>query len=184
MIRSKSAMLFIPMIAFTFTVYGNQSKAAPDTAKPVISIADTPPIQKSVGVPAGAKPQQILASDQQTTNIVLPTYPRNTVSGKIFDKESLEPLANVDLISDSGTTLTRTSSDGTFHIDNIITSFYLIPKLKGYAPFNGYPRIAPQGKNSNIEIAMAPSVTVSGKITTPEGTPVTGATVRVEGIVD
>lgn len=155
-------------------------------------IKNLPPIPLHPGAfktaPAMAEPvwlsqkrTSIQLNEGQTSDIKILLYSGHTVVGKVFDKESNEPLADVKVKTQSDKDFTvKSATDGSFRLPGIFTSQKLNVELEGYTTYDESINVNPSNpKNLDIEleIPMVQTIKISGMVKTKEGTPIPHAVI-------
>lgn len=139
----------------------------------------------------------IQINDRETTELNLFMYGGATVTGRVYDKETDEPIADANIRSSSNNALrkgdngTTSAADGTFELSGVFPYYNNTAQLTVKRP--GYSVVSPSLWNRGVlaaeidplsdlgrkNIPMMRTVSISGTVRTKDGTPVPTAKVTL-----
>ena len=144
------------------------------------------------------KPDEMIQEIRSVTapddNVVIELSPTGTVSGKILDKSTKQPVTSFRVgatgaRSSPGMTIMMppmlrniTSDDGTFTLDNVrLGALDLIVQAPGYVEGRITGLRLEAGKPlTDVVVELEAGVKLTGKVTGPDGLPLSGAGVRMD----
>lgn len=139
------------------------------------------------------RPSRISVGEGETTEVQLFVYPGITITGRVFDKDTNDPLPDAKVTAVTTPRRTTTSgADGQYRLENVfLTSnrVSVIPVLEGYAlpatrenMYSSTPGIgatAPETGDLTLDIPMERQISISGKVVTADEVPAGFAQLRV-----
>ncbi|HXG58821.1 MAG TPA: carboxypeptidase regulatory-like domain-containing protein [Thermoanaerobaculia bacterium] len=137
--------------------------------------------------------QQIRNVTAPARDVVIEIPPAGRITGRVVEKGSKKPLTNFQVgvsgirgggavtIAMPGQMRTFTSDDGTFVLENVPPGTHtLMVQSAGFTMTRVPGVVVEEGKAAEVEVELDHGVRVSGRVTGPDGAPLSGATVRVE----
>lgn len=131
--------------------------------------------------------------DDQSTALAIRVFPGHTITGRVYDQETSDPLSGAEVIAFVKNAELKTTShaDGTFKLERVPSVISALgARLAGFAIANGTPRFGPgtyvlfvnlpeDSATLAMDIPMVPVIGISGRVENQDGLPVPGAKVEL-----
>lgn len=140
------------------------------------------------------RPSRISVGEGETTEVQLFVYPGITITGRVYDKDTNDPLPDATVTAVTTPRRTTTSgADGQYRLENVFLTSNRVsvnPVLEGYAiattrdnMYNsmnaGISAVAPDAPSMTVDLPMERQVSISGKVVTADEVPAGFAQLRV-----